>query len=167
MSAAGPRLEIVVATDRRGLIGRAGGLPWHLPADLAHFKRTTLGHPVVMGRTTWDSIGRPLPGRRNLVLSRDPAFRPEGAEVLGGLAALVAAVRDEDRVMIIGGARIYRQFLPLCDRVHLTEVDGVFAGDTYFPTLDRRRWREVARRRRDADERNPHPMSFLEFERAV
>lgn len=157
--------EIVVATDRRGLIGRGGDLPWRLPADLAHFKRVTMGQPVVMGRKTWDSIGRPLPGRRNLVLSRSPEFRPEGAEVVSGLPALLGAVSDHERVMIIGGAGIYRLFLPLCSVAHLTEVDAVFEGDTYFPVLDRRVWREVSRERRAPDERNPHPMSFLELRR--
>lgn len=165
MSDAAPRFELVVATDRRGLIGRGGDLPWRLPADLAHFKRTTMGAPVVMGRKTWDSIGRPLPGRRNLVLSRDPRFRPEGAEVSSDLPALLRAVAGEERVMIIGGAGIYRLFLPLVRVAHLTEVDEVFEGDTFFPVLDRRVWREVARRRRPADERNPHAMSFLELHR--
>lgn len=153
--------EIVVATDRRGLIGRDGDLPWRLPADLAHFKRVTMGHSVVMGRKTWDSIGRPLPGRRNLVLSRSTDFRPDGAEVLPGLSELLEAVADEEKVMIIGGAGIYRLFLPLCRAAHLTEVDAVFEGDTFLPVLDRRVWREVARERRAPDAKNPHAMSFL------
>ncbi len=111
----GPRLELVVAVARNGVIGRDNGLPWRLPADLAHFKRVTLGHPILMGRRTWDSIGRPLPGRQNIVLTRDPAFRAAGATVVHSLAAARAAAAGAERLMVIGGAELYRACLGEAD----------------------------------------------------
>jgi len=140
-------------------------MPWHLPADLAHFRRTTLGHPVIMGRRTWESIGRALPGRRNLVVSRTPGFRAEGAEVVGSLAAAWETVRDADEAFVIGGAQLYADALPQADRVHLTEVAGEVEGDTFFPALDARQWRETLLGEHPADERNRFALRFLLLER--
>ncbi len=152
--------------DPNRLIGRGGELPWHLPADLRHFKALTLGHPVLMGRRTWESIGRPLPGRHNLVLSRDPGFRAPGAEVVGDLeAALAAAARRGGELMVIGGAGVYAQCLPLADRIHLTLVHHVFEGDTWFPELEAGVWRERAREERPPDAANPYALSFITLER--
>lgn len=140
-----PPLHLILARARNGVIGRGGSLPWHLPEDLAHFKRTTLGHPVIMGRKTWDSIGRPLPGRRNIVVSRDPGWQGDGALAARSLdeAVALAAADAAGPVFVIGGAQLYRQALQgRVDAIHVTEIDADFAGDTLFPPLDPARWRE-------------------------
>ena len=158
-------VTLIVATDRQGGIGLGGGLPWHLPDDLRRFKALTLGKPVVMGRRTWDSIGRPLPGRLNIVVSRDPRRAIEGATVAATLEAALAAAGNVPEVCVIGGAEIYRLALPLADRVELTEVHANVGADTFFPPLDPAEWEEVAREDRAADERHAHPMSFVTLRR--
>jgi len=135
-------LHIIAALADNGVIGDAGKIPWHLSEDLKRFKRLTLGHPVIMGRKTYASLGKPLPGRRNLVLTRGPAI--PGVECFASLAAAVAACRDET-VFVIGGAEIYRQALPLAQGLLLTHVHQSVAGDTKFPEYDLLRWQEVAR----------------------
>jgi dihydrofolate reductase len=129
------RLAAIVATDGRRVIGLKGALPWHHPEDLKFFKRTTLGHPVLMGRTTFESIGRPLPGRHNLVLSRTMEPR-EGITLLRDLAELEAACPGVERVFVIGGARVYTDLLPQCDELFLTQVDGEHEGDAFFPPYE-------------------------------
>ena len=158
-------VSLIVATDDGGGIGLRGGLPWHLPDDLRRFKALTLGKPVVMGRRTWDSIGRPLPGRLNIVVSRDPRRAIEGATVAATLEAALAAAGNVPEVCVIGGAEIYRLALPLADRVELTEVHANVGADTFFPPLDPAEWEEVAREDRAADERHAHPMSFVTLRR--
>jgi dihydrofolate reductase len=158
-------VSLIVAMDEAGLIGRDGGLPWRLPSDLAHFKRTTMGKPIVMGRRTWESIGRPLPGRRNVVLSRTPGFAPEGAVVVPDCEAAVRAAGDADELVVIGGAEVYGAFLAATDRIYLTRVHGRFEGDTWFPPLDDREWVETDVREHAADARNPHPFTILRLER--
>jgi len=160
-----PSLELVVAAARNGVIGRDNGLPWRLPADLAHFKRVTLGHPILMGRRTWDSIGRPLPGRQNIVLTRDPSFRAAGASVVHSLAEARAAAGDADRLMVIGGAEIYRACLAEADVLHLTEVDAQIEGDARFPEWRREDWQEVSREAHPADERHAYGYSFVTLKR--
>ena len=135
-------LHIIAALADNGVIGDAGKIPWHLSEDLKRFKRLTLGHPIIMGRKTYASLGKPLPGRRNLVLTRGLAI--PGVECFASLAAAVAACRDET-VFVIGGAEIYRQALPLAQVLLLTHVHQSVAGDTKFPEYDQQRWREVAR----------------------
>ncbi len=158
-------VAIVVAMDEGRLIGVANRLPWRLPADLRHFRRLTWGRPVVMGRRTFESIGRPLPGRRNLVVSRQAGYAPQGVEVAPSLeAALERAGGGE--VMVIGGMSLYRQALPLARRIYLTEVHARFRGDAHFPELDLGAWREVAREDHPADGENPVPYSFVVLERA-
>ena len=158
-------VSLIVATDDEGGIGLRGGLPWHLPDDLRRFKALTLGKPVVMGRRTWDSIGRPLPGRLNIVVSRDPRLAIQGATVVGTLEAALAAAGGVPEVCVIGGAEIYRLALPLADTVHLTEVHANVGADTHFPSLDPAQWVEVARERRAADERHAHAMSYVTLRR--
>lgn len=159
-------ITIVVALDRNGLIGRAGALPWRLPADLAHFKTITLGKPVVMGRKTFASIGRPLPGRRNVVMTRDEGFSAEGVEVVHSVDAVIRALADAGEIMIIGGAEIYRAFLPRAGRMVVTLVDAVFEGDTWFPAWPPGEgWAIRGRERRAADAKNPQAMEFLWFEK--
>ncbi|HCN29123.1 MAG TPA: dihydrofolate reductase [Verrucomicrobiales bacterium] len=130
-----PRLAAIVAMDARRVIGRGGALPWHHPEDLRFFKRTTLGHPVLMGRTTFESIGRPLPGRRNVVLSRAMPER-EGVTVIRDLAELERACGGEEKVFVIGGAQVYAELLPRCGEVYLTLVAGEHEGDAFLPPFE-------------------------------
>ena len=158
-------VALVVAMGRNRVIGRDNALPWHLPADLKHFRALTLGKPVVMGRRTHESIGRPLPERINLVISRDPDYRAEGCIVLPSLAAAYEYGRDQPELMVIGGASIYRQALPEARRIYLTEIRQDFAGDTVFPELEDANWREITRHDHEADGKNPYPYSFIVLER--
>ncbi len=160
------QVSLLVATDERGAIGRDGGLPWHLPNDLRRFKALTLGKPVVMGRKTWVSIGRPLPGRHNIVITRQAGFAAEGASVAGSLGEALALAGDVPEVCIIGGAEIYRLALPRANAIHLTRVHAEVPADTYFPALDPAQWREVAREEHAADERHAWRYSFVELRRA-
>lgn len=161
------RIALIAAVAENGTIGRDGRLPWRLSGDLRHFKALTLGKPVVMGRKTWDSLGRPLPGRPNIVVSRDPAFAPDGAEAAGGLAAALDRARalaeaaGAGEIMVIGGAALYAAALPVADRLYLTEVHADVAGDTHFPQLDPGAWRETARERHPAGEKDEHAYSFV------
>lgn len=158
-------LSLIVAMDEDRVIGKEGGMPWHLPADLKHFKETTLGKPVIMGRRTHQAIGRPLPERRNIVLSRDENFRAEGCETAHSLDEALELCCDEDEVMIIGGATLYEQALPRADRIYLTRVHGRFHGDTRFPHFDQGDWDVMEVRNRPADEKNPHTMTFMALQR--
>lgn len=158
-----PKLCLVVATDEAGLIGRQGQLPWRLPNDLKHFKQLTLGKTILMGRKTWESLGRPLPQRENWVLTRDATFYPDGARVFPDLKSALTAADGE--LTIIGGGELYRQTLPLAQTLYLTEVHARLDGDAWFPPLDRQQWRETARERHEADERHAHAYSFVTLER--
>lgn len=149
---------------RNGVIGRDNRLPWRLPADLAYFKQATLGHPVIMGRRTWESIGRPLPGRLNIVVTRNPGYRAPGATVVASLEAAWAAAGAAEEACVIGGTSLFAEALPEADRIHLTEVDADVPGDTYFPPFDRSQWdgRELARHARDERHEYPFRISLLE-----
>lgn len=160
----GPRLSLVAALADNGVIGRDNALPWRLPADLAHFKRLTLDKTILMGRKTWESLPGLLPRRRHLVLTRNPGFRAEGCEVVGSLDEAIAAAGEPD-LMVIGGASLYAQAMPLASRLYLTLVHAQIAGDTYFPTWDPACWSEVDRVERPADEHNAFAMCFLELRR--
>ena len=159
------RLSVVVAADERGGIGRDGGLPWHLPEDLRRFKALTMGKPIVMGRRTWDSIGRPLPGRRSIVVSRQAGLAIAGAEVFGSLEQALDAAADAPEVCVIGGAELYRLALPLADVVHLTRVHAVVDADTFLPPLDPSQWEVMSREPHTADARHAHPYSFVTLRR--
>lgn len=145
MTAARPRLSLVVAVARNGVIGVNGQLPWRLPEDLKRFKALTLGHTLVMGRKTHESIGRLLPGRRTVIVSRNHAYRVEGATVVPSVEAAIEAAAGETEVFVVGGGEIYALALPLADRLLVTEVDLAPEGDAFFPPVDRSRWREVGR----------------------
>lgn len=134
------RISIIVATSANNVIGADGGLPWHLPEDLRRFREVTMGKPMIMGRATWDSIGRALPGRRSIVLTRQADFLAEGARVVGSVDEALAAAGDVDEVMVIGGGEIYREFLPRTDRIYLTRLEADIQGDTRFPELDMEQW---------------------------
>ncbi|MCX7176247.1 MAG: dihydrofolate reductase [Proteobacteria bacterium] len=142
-----PRITLIAAVAKNRVIGAGNALPWRLPEDLKRFKALTLGHPIVMGRKTWESLGRPLPGRTNIVISRAVAFTAPGANLVGSLdqALAAAAATGAEEVFVIGGADIYRQALPLAQRLQLTEIDQDFAGDVHFPAVDPALWRETAR----------------------
>lgn len=153
-------LVLVVARARNGVIGNAGALPWHIPADLKRFKRMTVGKPVIMGRKTFESIGKPLPGRQNIVLTRDPDWHAAGVSVAANLAEAIAAAGLDPRaradgIMVIGGAQIYAEALPSATRIELTEVDAEPQGDTVLPGFDPARWREVAREVHPAQDGQP------------
>jgi dihydrofolate reductase len=138
-----PRISIVVARARNGVIGRDNALPWHLPEDLRHFKKTTLGHPVLMGRRTFESIGRPLPGRRNLVLTRDARWSHAGCEPVRSLDEAVSLCSGLPELFVIGGAQVYDEALALADRLIVTRIDAEPEGDATFPEPDVSQWRQV------------------------
>jgi dihydrofolate reductase len=161
------RRSLIVARARNGVIGRDNALPWRLPADLAFFKRTTMGHPIVMGRRTWESIGRPLPGRQNIVVSRTLANPQPGVIVVPDLAAAYAAAATADEAFVIGGAQLYADAMPTADRIYLTDVDAVVDGDVRFPELDLADWRATLIETHPADERHAWPLRFICFDRVT
>ena len=158
-------VSLIVAVADNGVIGRDNALPWHLPEDLKHFKRITLGKPVVMGRKTFESIGKPLRGRHNIVVTRDANYHRDGVTVVHDADAAVRAAADAGEIMIIGGADLFRLFLPKARRVHLTRVHGNIAGDVHWTPLDEQAWQRVSAEERDADERHAHPLTFETWER--
>lgn len=159
-----PKVTLIVAVAENGVIGRDGTLPWRLPEDLRHFRRLTMGNTVLMGRKTWQSLGRPLDGRANWVLTRDPAFSAPGAQVFRDLDAALAQP-PQGQLLVIGGAELYRQALPLASRLELTRVHARVEGDTHFPDYDPAQWRETSRSDHVADERHAHAYSFLTLDR--
>jgi dihydrofolate reductase len=160
------KVSIIAALADNGVIGRAGTLPWHLPDDLRRFKTLTLGRPILMGRRTFESIGKALPGRRNLVLTRGHGPLPAGVEAVPSLAAALAQCAPAAELCVIGGAEVYAQALPLATHLELTRVHATIAGDVRFPEYDSGRWRELERSEHPADERHAWPMTFLTLTRA-
>lgn len=161
------RVSLIAAVAENGVIGRDNMLPWRLPTDLKHFRRLTIGHPVIMGRRNYESIGRPLADRTNIVMSRRADFQAPGCIVVPSLEGAFAASCPTEEVFIAGGAEIYRQTINCADRLHLTLVHAAVVGDTFFPAFDWAAWRETARTRHAADERHAYAYSFVELERAV
>lgn len=157
------RLSLIVAMATNRIIGKDGGLPWHLPADLKRFKAVTMGHPVIMGRRTWDEVHTPLPGRTNIVLSRDSGFYAEGATVVSSLAEALAAARatGTDEAFVVGGSQVYAETLPMVDRLYLTLIDFEPDGDTRFPDLDLSAFRLVSEELFENDPKAPAPYRFL------
>jgi dihydrofolate reductase len=169
MNAAGsphPLISLVAAVADGGVIGDRGGLPWRLPADLAHFRALTMGHGLVVGRKTFQSIGRALPGRRTIVLTREPGFRAPGCTVAGSLEAAIAACGDRE-IFVIGGASIYSQFLPLASRLFITRIAATVAGDAFFPAIDPSVWRLVEQAPGTVDAANPLPHEFQLWQRTT
>lgn len=160
-------MAIIAAMDQNRLIGREQSLPWRLPGDQAYFKKLTLGHPVVMGRVTFESIGRPLPGRENLVLTRNHEFRAPGCRIMRSVAEVLeyAKARPETTVFIIGGSQVFTEFLPYVQRLYITLIRDVFTGDRYFPEIDLRYWRLSSEREGTVDSLNPIAHSFLIYDR--
>ncbi|KQT09862.1 diacylglycerol kinase [Methylobacterium sp. Leaf399] len=166
MTPSRPRIVVVAAVAGNGVIGRDNQLIWRLRSDLRRFKALTMGRPLLMGRKTFQSIGRPLPGRRTLVLTRDPGFAAEGVEVVHGWEAALAAAEGGE-LMVAGGAEIYALALPQADAIHLTEVEAAPDGDTVFPAFDRSAFREVGREAHPAAEHDDHPFAFVDLIRVA
>jgi len=158
-------VSIIAAMDRDRLIGNKNQLPWHLPADLAHFKRVTMGKPVIMGRKTFESIGRALPGRTNIIITRSGDFHADGVVQAHSLQQALGLVSDQDEAMIIGGGSIYQQALPVADRLYLTYVENSFEGDAWFPVFDKGQWRVIAEEQHAADEKNKDDYRFVTYQR--
>ena len=158
-------IAVIVAAADNDVIGRNNALPWDLPADLAHFRRVTMGKPILMGRKTFESLGRPLPGRHNIVVTRDSTYSAAGCTVVYSVDQALLAASRHSEAMVIGGAALYGQLMTKAQRLYLTLVDGEFEGDVFFPAVAADEWREIERESRDPDERNPYPYSFVVMER--
>lgn len=160
------KISLIVAVAENGIIGTGGTMPWHITEDFRHFKEVTLGHSVVMGRKTYESIGRPLPRRRNIVITRNPDLAIEGCEMASSLeGALAMCAGEEEEVFVIGGGEIYRQAMPLADRLYITHVGVAVEGDTRFPTIDPAIWYEVRREEFSRGSEFDHPFAFVDYER--
>jgi dihydrofolate reductase len=161
----GPRLSLVVAMARNRVIGAGGRIPWHLPNELQLFKRITMGHPIVMGRRTYESIGRLLPGRTTVIVTRQPDYRVPGAIVTHSLEAALEASKSDDEIFVIGGGQLYQEALTRADRIYLTTVEAEPAGDTYMPEIAPEAWREVSAESFPADERHSYRYRFAILDR--
>lgn len=159
------RISLIAALDNNGVIGDGGDIPWRLPADLKYFKRVTMGKPLIMGRKTYESIGQPLPGRKNIVLTRQRDYDATGCTIVHSVEEALAAAGNAEEVMVAGGGSVYRQFLPRADRLYLTFVDTEADGDTTFPPFDPAKWRLVFEEAHPADEDNPFAYRFTIFEK--
>ena len=158
-----PTISLVAAMAKNRVIGKDNQMPWHMPADLAHFKSVTLGKPIIMGRKTYESIGRPLPGRQNIVISRNPAYQLEGCDTVTSFDAALALVANEEEVMVVGGGFLYQQTLGLANKLYLTFIDLDVEGDTQFPEYEQLKLTEVNREAHSADEKNPYNFAFVDF----
>lgn len=165
------KLALIWAMSNNRTIGRNNALPWHLPEDMKYFKRVTMGKPIIMGRKTWESIGRPLPGRTNIVITRDRNFHADGIKIVHtldeaiALAEKISFIDGAEEVVVIGGAEIYALSLPKADRLYMTQVHADVEGDAHFPEFNINEWREIARENHNSSETNPYPYSFLILER--
>jgi dihydrofolate reductase len=159
------RVSLVVAMARNRVIGRDNALPWRLPADLAHFRKVTMGHPIVMGRRTFESIGKALPGRKNIVITHNREYAAHGCIVVNSLDEAWKAAGNAEEVCVIGGTTLFDETLSFADVIHLTEVGADVEGDTFFPEFDRSEWSEREIARHPADERNAYPFRILELTR--
>ena len=158
-----PLVSLIVAMAKNRVIGKDNEMPWHLPADLGHFKAVTLGKPIIMGRKTYESIGRPLPGRKNIVLSRDKNYFLEGCETVSSLEEALLLVSDVEEVMIIGGGFLYEQTISFADKLYLTFIDLDVDGDTLFPEFEKLNLKEIKREKHLKDEKNPYDYEFVDF----
>ncbi len=159
------KLAIIVAMDENNLIGKDNSLPWRLSADLVYFKHVTMGKPIIMGRATHESIGRPLPGRKNIVISSQPGYQAEGCIVCNSIEQAIEACADVDEVMVMGGASLYKQLLADADILYLTLVHAQLKGDTWFPSWDKSQWQQISKQEHPADDKNEYPYSFIVYQR--
>ncbi|GAB3204444.1 dihydrofolate reductase [Pontibacter aydingkolensis] len=159
-------VNIIVATAENNVIGKDNQLIWHLPADLKHFKQLTMGHPILMGRKTYESIGKPLPGRTSIIITRQKDFEAEGCIVAHSVQEAIEKAKElDEQVCIIGGAEIYKQALPLTDCIELTKIHHSFDGDTFFPEINEKDWEVVAEEKHEPDEKNKYSYTFLTLKR--
>lgn len=158
-------ISLIVAMTYQRVIGQANQLPWHLPADLQYFKATTLHKPIVMGRKTYESIGKPLPQRNNVILTHDTAYQAPGCQVIHQPSEIFNLTSPGDEIMVIGGASIYQVYLPLVQRIYLTLIDAEIKGDTFFPVYDEAQWKQVSVETHLPDEKNVYPYQFVVLER--
>lgn len=160
-------ISLIAAVAENNVIGYKGKIPWQIPADFKYFKEITMGHCLIMGQTTHESIGKPLPGRLNIILTFDKKYKSKGCVVVNSIdeALTVAKKKKEREVFVIGGASIYKQFIDLSDKLYITKVKGKFKGDTFFPTIDPEKWKLVSKIENKADEKNPYNFDFLVYER--
>ncbi|MCB2426067.1 type 3 dihydrofolate reductase [Methylophaga pinxianii] len=159
------KTAFVVAMDERGLIGRDNDLPWRLSADLQYFRRITMGKPILMGRNTHESIGRPLPGRQNIVVSSSEDYQATGCDVVNSIEAGLAVAADADEIMVIGGSSLFSQMFDIADTLYLTRVHAELDGDTWFPEWDKNQWQLISQESHPADEKNDYPYSFEVYRR--
>jgi len=162
-----PRISMIAAMANNRVIGKDNQMPWHMPADLAHFKKITMGKPVVMGRKTYESIGMLLPGRPNIIITRNAEYQVKGATICQSLGQALSELAECEEIMIIGGANIYAQMLPEADRLHLTFIDLETEGDAHFPAWVEDEWQEIKREHFIADEKNKHNCDFVTLERII
>lgn len=158
-------ISLIVAMTRNRVIGLNNAMPWHLPADLQHFKTITLGKPIVMGRKTFEAIGKALPGRQNIIVSHNPHYSAAGCTIVTSLQAAIAQAQPAEEVMVIGGAQIFKQAMPLADRMYITWIETTLNGDAYFPEWDAFDWQIVSVRDRSADEKNAYALQFVVMEK--
>ncbi|MGC4378742.1 dihydrofolate reductase [Fictibacillus sp. Mic-4] len=158
-------ISYVVAMDENHLIGSKNKLPWHLPADLKYFKKVTMNKPIVMGRKTYESIGKPLPGRENIVLTRDRNYKAEGCTVIYSVEDIIK--RDNEEICVIGGAEVFRLFMPYVNRMYITKIHETFEGDTYFPDFNEKEWKIVSKTPGQVDEKNKYPHDFIVYDKKM
>jgi dihydrofolate reductase len=156
-------ISFVVAMDENRAIGKDNTLPWHLPADLQYFKKVTMGKPIVMGRKTYESIGKPLPGRENIVVTRHLEYNAEGTTIVHSIDEVLK--KEAEEICVIGGTEIFKMFLPVADRLYITEIHDTFDADTFFPKLNEEVWTEVSREAGTVDEKNKYPHDFVVYEK--
>jgi dihydrofolate reductase len=159
------KLSIIVATDEEGLIGKDNDLPWKLSADLQYFRRVTMGKALIMGRRTHESIGRALPGRKNIVITSDQEYESDGCTISFSVQQALQECENIEEVMVVGGASLYKQFLPEASTIYLTLVHATLSGDTWFPDWDKNQWQVLSEEKFSADEKNEHPYSFIVYKR--
>lgn len=159
-------ISLLVAMDKNRVIGKDNGLPWHLPADLAYFKKVTMGHHIIMGRKTFESIGRPLPGRTTVIVTRNKDYKVEGCHVIHSIDDVKKMGEEMDEeLFVIGGAEIFKEVLSFADRLYITKIDEVFEGDTFFPEINDAEWKEVFVEKGVTDEKNPYTYYFHQYEK--
>jgi dihydrofolate reductase len=156
-------ISLVAAAGNNNVIGNNNKLPWKMPTDMKFFMNLTMGHAVIMGRKTYDSSGKPLKNRRNIILSKDKNLVIPGCEVVNSLDEALKLVKDQGEIFIIGGEEIFREAMPIADKIYLTRIFGDFEGDSYFPPINENEWKQISINEYKADEKNPYPFAFLEY----
>lgn len=158
-------ISFLLAMDRNGLIGKENDLPWHLPADLKYFKQVTMGHTIIMGRKTYESIGKPLPGRKNVILTHNNRLHVEGCVVVHSVSEALEQTKSDGEIFVIGGANVFKAFYDVADRLYITEIHHEFEGDTYFTEMNMNEWQCISSTEGQLDEKNRYPHTFIVYKR--